>query len=147
MSNNFEVCVRVFIVKNNKLLLCRRKDRDYFFFPGGHIEFGEKAEDTLRREIQEEIDFDLKISEFVGINENYFIQDQIKHHEFSLVFSGEIADGEVEAKEDYLLFKWINLENISDTKIYPEILKAKFLQWFKDRKIFWSSQFYDSVNK
>ncbi|MDD3607942.1 MAG: NUDIX domain-containing protein, partial [Candidatus Moranbacteria bacterium] len=55
-SENFEICSRAIIIKNRKILLPKPKDENWYFFPGGHVEFGEKAEDALRRELKEELD-------------------------------------------------------------------------------------------
>jgi len=141
MEQFFEVCARVFIIKDGKILLCKRKEADYFFFPGGHIDFSEKAEETLKREMQEEIGMNLSILEFVGANENYFSQQGDMHHEFNLVFSGTIEDGEVQALEDYLAFEWVELNSIGDTNIKPESLKKELITWISEKKNFWSSQF------
>lgn len=141
MEKFFEVCARAFIIKNGKILLCRRKEADYFFFPGGHIEFGEKAEDTLKREMQEEIGMDISNLEFIGTNENYFIQGGDEHHEFNLVFSGEIPEGEVAALEDYLVFEWKDLASIQNEKLYPQVLQQELMNWIEDKKMFWNSQF------
>jgi len=141
MNEILEVCARAFIIKDGKILLCRRKEADYFFFPGGHIEHGEKAEEALRREIKEEIGRIFSVEEFVGANENYFNQDGDFHHEFNLVFSGTINDGEVNALEDYLIFEWKDLNSIQNEKIYPLALQEELNRWLKEKKTFWSSQF------
>ncbi len=141
MDKILEVCARAFIIKNGKILLCKRKEADYFFFPGGHIEHGEKAEETLKREMQEEIGKDISGLQFIGANENYFNQNGDFHHEFALVFSGEISDGEANALEDYLVFEWVELNSIGNTNIKPEALKKELINWIADKKVFWSSQF------
>jgi len=141
MEKFFEVCARAFIIKDGKILLCRRKEADYFFFPGGHIDFGEKAEETLKREMQEEIGMDISKLEFIGTNENYFAQNGDVHHEFNLVFSGEIPAGEVVAKEDYLTFEWKDLASIQSEKLYPEALHQELIKWLENKKVFWTSQF------
>ncbi len=48
-------------VSNDKILLMRRirENKEYFVFPGGHIEIGESVEDTLKREMKEELNFDI----------------------------------------------------------------------------------------
>ena len=58
-NREFEICVRVIIQSQNKILLCKYKVRNYYFFPGGHIEFGESAEETLLREMKEELNLSL----------------------------------------------------------------------------------------
>jgi len=141
MNEIFEVCARVFIIKDGKILLCKRKEADYFFFPGGHIDFSEKAEEALKREIKEEIGRNLSIGEFIGANENYFNQNGDFHQEFNLFFSGTIDDGEAKALESYLEFEWRDLNSIQNEKIYPQALQQELLKWLENKKVFWASQF------
>jgi 8-oxo-dGTP diphosphatase len=49
------------IVEGDKILLIYRKKTDDYSFPKGHIEIGEKAEETLIREVKEETGLDIKI--------------------------------------------------------------------------------------
>jgi ADP-ribose pyrophosphatase YjhB (NUDIX family) len=59
---------------------------------GGHVEFGEYAADTARREIKEEIDQDLKDLQLLGVLENLFELDGESRHEIVFVFTGVFAD-------------------------------------------------------
>ena len=36
-KENFEVISRAVILHKNKILLCKRNDKDYYFLPGGHV--------------------------------------------------------------------------------------------------------------
>ncbi len=49
------------IVQNDKILLMKRiRDNEtYFTFPGGHVEENEDLQATLKREIKEELNFDI----------------------------------------------------------------------------------------
>ena len=52
-KNQFEICVRAIIRRGNKILVCIGKKSGIYFFPGGHIEYGETAEAALKRELKE----------------------------------------------------------------------------------------------
>ena len=52
---NFRYITRAIILSNDCLLLCKQKQGNYTFLPGGHIELGESATQALKREINEEI--------------------------------------------------------------------------------------------
>ena len=44
-----------FIIHNNKVLTHRNINKDHYCIPGGRIEIGESSEETVKREIQEEL--------------------------------------------------------------------------------------------
>jgi len=48
------------MIKNRKLLMCRKYDEPHFIMPGGRIVEGESKEQALRRELKEELDVELK---------------------------------------------------------------------------------------
>jgi len=56
------------IFKEDKIFICRRNQQKilsgYWEFPGGKIEIGEKAEDSLVRELQEELGMDVSIDKY-----------------------------------------------------------------------------------
>lgn len=51
----YRVAIRVFIVQNNKVLLVKESDDDWWALPGGGIDHGETIESTLVREVEEEL--------------------------------------------------------------------------------------------
>ena len=61
------------IKKDDKILIASRKNGEFkgmFEFPGGKVEPGETSKEALIREIQEELDVNIKIDEFF-MNVNY----------------------------------------------------------------------------
>ena len=141
MEKNIEVIARAIVIKNDKILLCKNKQKPHYFIPGGHVEFGEKAEITLVREFQEEVGASVSNFNFIGVSENtYTDEKEIFHHEINLTFSAEIKEDEIISQEDHLEFAWIELEKFSETLVKPEELKEKISCWFINKKIFWSSE-------
>ncbi|HBV01099.1 MAG TPA: NUDIX hydrolase [Candidatus Taylorbacteria bacterium] len=96
------------IVRNgDKLLFSRGFDdvkKQAFLRPlGGHVEFGEKGEETIRREMQEELGCAAKDVKFLSIIENLFTYNGKRGHEIILVYMGNLAD-EALYKKDSLTF-------------------------------------------
>ena len=139
---NFEICARAVILKDGKILLCKRKNRSYYFFPGGHVEFGEKAEDTLKREIKEEINAEISKIEYIGTVENVFndTDEGARHHEINLVFSAEIEKTEASALESWLEYAWLAIPEFEKSEVKPSTLKKSVRQWLGDKKTFWGSE-------
>jgi ADP-ribose pyrophosphatase YjhB (NUDIX family) len=59
---------------------------------GGHVEFGEYAADTLRREFREEIGQDLTDLRLLGVAENIFTWAGELQHEIVFLYSAGFAD-------------------------------------------------------
>jgi ADP-ribose pyrophosphatase YjhB (NUDIX family) len=69
----------LFITESNetKLVLMHRikNGHEYYAFPGGKIEPGETQEETLHREIKEELNIDIAITDFFAEDANPEIPD------------------------------------------------------------------------
>jgi len=59
---------------------------------GGHVEFGEFAQDTARRELREEIGQELTSVRLASVLENIFQWDGATQHEIVFVFTAGFAD-------------------------------------------------------
>lgn len=59
---------------------------------GGGIEFGERAEDAVVREIREELGAELLDVERLGVVENLFVYEGRAAHEVVFLFLGRVAD-------------------------------------------------------
>lgn len=143
MGNKFEIRVRAVIEKDGKTLFCRHKDKikDYYFLPGGHVEFGETAKDALTRELNEELIISIKDVFLIGGMEDIFIkEDGEKHHDINLFFSVLFDDIGDKSKEDEIDFFFLTKEEMLEEKIFPIILPGAILKWQKDKKLFWLEQ-------
>ncbi len=141
MKNSFEVIVRALILRNNKILVCKRKDKDYYFLPGGHVEFGETAKEAIIREIKEERGRTLKNVSFIGIVENNYEEEFIEHHEINIIFEAEEEESEKPmSAENHLIFKFLDYNSFKEKNIEPNILKTKIIEYINDKKIFWGFQ-------
>jgi ADP-ribose pyrophosphatase YjhB (NUDIX family) len=134
MKKNIEFIARGIIFQKGKILLCKRKDGDYYFFPGGHIEFGELAEDALKREIKEEVGAKVKKCKFVSVLENVFRDKNKTTHEINLVFQAEINKKDVRALENHLEFCWMERSEFLKKTVLPTLLKKELLDEFRAKK-------------
>lgn len=138
-TNNFEVCVRAIIKNKDRILVCKRKDKDYYFFPGGHVEFGEKSEEALDRELKEELNILIKDMSFIGVAENIYKEDGKEIHEINLVFNVLADNVEDKSQEDHIDFFFFNKEEFSKEKVLPIALQESVMKWQENNKIFWIS--------
>lgn len=89
------------IEKDDKILLIKRKNdpfKDKYALPGGFVEYNEKVESAVTREIAEETGFETEIKELVGI---YSEADRDpRGHTVSVVYSLEVIGGSLFSGSD-----------------------------------------------
>ena len=77
MKKEIKVKVMCLIEHNGKLLLCNGYDsvkkEKFLRVVGGSIDFGEKAEDAVRREVKEELGSNLENLKFITVIESIFV--------------------------------------------------------------------------
>jgi len=147
MNNNIHVLARAVIVSQNHILLAYDPrphskhyyefDRQFYYLPGGHIEFKESAKNALIREIKEETGFDASVERFLGVLENswHFSGDEIccHTHEVNLIFKSEVLylqyGDKIEQKEEHVAFDWTCLDNLDDVDLRPIDLRKSLLAW------------------
>lgn len=118
-----ETIARGVCVRDGKLLLCRAKGGNTTYLPGGHIEFGETGRQALVREIREELGMEARTGAFLGAVENSFIQHGKPHAEINLVYAVEISDGELCSQEDWIEFKWCDLNRLDSANLLPAVFR------------------------
>ena len=71
-NNCFNYRVVGVAIHENSVLLHQGEGEDFWTFPGGRAEFGETAEQTLKREMQEEIGVEVEVVRLLWFVENFF---------------------------------------------------------------------------
>ncbi|HAV77012.1 MAG TPA: NUDIX hydrolase, partial [Anaerolineae bacterium] len=81
---------------NNRILVAEGYDpvkKQTFYRPlGGGIEFGERSEDTIRREIREEINVGVANLKYISTLENIFTFNGEHGHEIVQVYDGVLKE-------------------------------------------------------
>ncbi len=141
MDECFEVIARVLVRKDEKILLCKSVTRDYYFFPGGHVELGEISEEAAIREMKEERGSVLKNLKFIGLIENIYPEKGKAKYEINIVFEGEEENDDVEniTKEDHISFEFLTLDDLKSSDIRPVPLKEAVIKYLEEKNIFWET--------
>lgn len=123
------------IIKNEDKILVMdgydpKKDQSFFRLLGGGVEFGEKGEDALKREFQEELGTGLENIKFVTTLENIFTFDGKKGHEIVMVFKADLTERELYQKDSVNIIDskgkhkaiWKEVSDFKEKKeiLYPE---------------------------
>ena len=113
-----DVVAGIILNDKNEVLIARRKEgkslEGYFEFPGGKVEAGETEEESLIREIKEEINIDIEILE-------YFDTSIHRYNELNIKLIAYKCRTNVNPKKstDHDLLKWVNVEDLVNYKISP----------------------------
>ncbi len=137
--SQFEISTKGVVIKNGRILLFRLKKARWWYYPGGHIEFRERAEDALKREIREELGLGIQTIRYMGLIENVFFMQRTWHHSLELAFSISL-DGEPRtALEPHEECEWVSLTRFRTMNVLPRALRKEILKWLRTKKTFWGS--------
>lgn len=134
MAKHIEVIARgITINGRGEVLLCRNVDKGYYYLPGGHIEFGETAEEALAREYLEETGVRVTVGDFAGASQNEFKVKGKQTHEVNLMFHVKLPrGGRVRSVEDWIAFDWVSVSSLFKADVRPASV-AKWLATRPDR--------------
>ena len=134
-SGLINIRVGAIIIKDGKFLMVgNRKRPEYLYSVGGRIQFGETAEEAVKREVYEETGVQLEIDRLGFVHENYFYGDDALNDDkliyeiafyfymktpenFSPVCESFTEDGQ----EEFL--QWVTPD--TPIKIYPDFFRTE----------------------
>lgn len=128
----------------NQILLIKRKNNpfeNHLSLPGGFINYGEKVEDALKREVKEEVSLNIEPLEILGVYSDP--KRDPRDHIMSIVFICLTMD-ELKGKagDDALEMYWINLNEIDNYNLAfdHKIILHDYLKWRDQNSTYWSSK-------
>ncbi len=145
MNKDIHVQARAVIIKDNHILLCKTKglEPNFYFLPGGHIEHGESARNTLLRELKEEIGFEFEIKRFLGCMEYSYDPNKMKYakchtHEYNFIFETSAkllpsTNMRLQQIEKHIEISWMILSRLDQIDFRPELLKTQIAQWLDSK--------------
>lgn len=111
----------IFENENKEILMIKRKwppKVGFLDLPGGFIDLGETVEESVKREIKEELGINLEDFKFLGFSEPDFYDFKgVKYQTISLVFTAKIKDQKVKALDDVGELIWLKKHKIPFEKL------------------------------
>lgn len=109
------------IVENNKVLLNQHGDTEFWKFCGGTLEQNETLLETVKREVKEEMNLEIKI-----LNPEPFFFYTQKHSDEGVkdvILAHYLAEriGEISPGEDIREWKWFDIDDLPDN-LAPNII-------------------------
>ena len=118
MEVQFFFSTKALIIKENKFLALYKNidGKQYWDLPGGRMEFGENAEETLKREIQEELGVHVNpiklIDTWNHVRDNNF-------HIAGVVYYCQLESNDIRLSDEHDGYEWIDINH------YSKVFKAK----------------------
>ena len=103
------------IRKNDEILIAKREKDQLWEFPGGKVEYGEAPRECLRREIKEELDFDIEVEDVFDLTS--FLAEDGTHYVI-LFYNCRYIQGTPEAKQ-HSEIKWTTREKLPQNYFLP----------------------------
>jgi len=113
--------------KDNELLVehSLRPEANYYYLPGGGVQFLEKIEDCLVREVKEETGLEVKAEHLLWVRD--FIEGFPDLHGIELFFLATITGGTFKPVHDTepLEFSFMKVEKLESIRFYSKSFIAK----------------------
>lgn len=120
--------------RGNQILVNEVRESDGrlvgFRIPGGHVEFAEYAQDTIIREIREELGAEIADVQKIGVLENVFTYMEQTGHEIIFVYAARFADEALYAEDSLTAHEdngtaftlvWYDPKNLPEgAALYPD---------------------------
>lgn len=121
------------VIDEGFILLHKSNKDDFWSLPGGRVEFGEKTEDTVIRELKEEVNVEGKVLRQLWYVEEFYKYNGENYHEIGTYYlvnvDDKIKEKYIEYKgqdgEKILTYKWFKIDEIKNIELYPKFLKEK----------------------
>ena len=143
-------CRAVAIILNEGNILFQKRETDpVWALPGGKIRVGEKSEDTIKRELKEELELNkFNVERCNSISEYFFTFDNTLIHQYIFSYTVSVDNtewildeiGEFDGKEinENLVFKWFDIDSLANAPIKPDFLKEQ-IDGIKNNNIMFTS--------
>jgi ADP-ribose pyrophosphatase YjhB (NUDIX family) len=139
MSNKIGIRPATITLKENKVLLVKSKykNKEFFLFPGGGLEFGETIKEGAVRETFEETGIKIKIKKLIHVNE-YIYKNDWKKRSINMFFLAEPINKtkiNIQTKDKGKIKEtlWIDIKDLNKIDVRPKIIAEALKNNFKKK--------------
>ena len=114
--DNFRVAAKSFVIKDNCLLLIKRRPNDVhkpsvWEIPGGRLGLGENPFEGVKRETKEETGLDVEVLH--PLNVKHFVRDDNQTITM-LIFLCKALNDDVKLSEEHTDYEWVPLDKCKE---------------------------------
>ena len=118
----------IFNKEKNKILIFQTEGKNYYLLPGGRVEQKESSNEAIKREIREELGWNLDF-EFLAFSEEFIDYNNQNIQRINVIYKATYNDETnlnifKGLEGDWINFKWINIKELNDYNIYPKNIKS-----------------------
>ncbi|RKQ32938.1 NUDIX hydrolase [Oceanobacillus halophilus] len=135
-------------IENNHILIHKDVNDTSWSLPGGRVKISEVSIESLKREFQEELNWDIQVSQLHWIVENFFTYHSANFHEIGFYYRVK-AVGEKFHKEPFfgkegnrLLYQWVSIDEIQNIELMPTFLSSA-LKHIPEHTVHFVTEKYD----
>lgn len=125
-TNKIQFATKAFILKDGKYLALHKTEAKHNLYelPGGRMEFGETAEETLIRELKEETNY---VIEPIKLLDTWnFIS---KNHQITgVIYLCKIKEGDFKLSDEHDKYQWLEFNDASINMMH-DVFKERMVNW------------------
>ncbi|MGC8533448.1 MAG: NUDIX domain-containing protein [Candidatus Parvarchaeum sp.] len=123
------------IIKDNQILLIKRKNDPYkekWAIPGGFVEYGERTEDAVLREVKEETGLEAKIDKLVGVYSDP--KRDPRKHVVSITYLLKDISGKENGGDDAKEARWWEVNKLPELAFDHKYIISDALKIYYNKK-------------
>ena len=130
-DNRFNFRSAAVVIQDEHVLLHKAISDDFWALPGGRVEFFETSEDTIARELKEELGITAEVSRQLWYVENFFNYKGKNVHEVSNYFLTKLEpSSKINSERNFkgieedmdLIFRWVLIRKLNEYVLKPSFL-------------------------
>ena len=135
-KENYQFLYRVSVLivnkEETKCLLFHVVDRKVYMLIGGKVRELETSLEAIKREVKEEIGWDNLEYHFLGLSEEFIIENnqdvQFINTMYKAIYNDEIKEEEFyDLEGDWAIYKWININDLDNYLLHPKEIKQMMI--------------------